>query len=426
MEPTLPKNLIQTREQLNNPEVPFTIKDIKKVLIVLSPPRGGSSLFFKLLRQNNMTYSLQGESGYLFKPRIKHLSLQKDDSLSYEQFKDQYDCKAWEKDFCQDLSYTDEFQVNDSQYQKRVFYRLLTQWPEVPLEESIFNDCWEKAKDSLNEEQLYLKLILELRKSYNEISPWYYDINPDLILKSFPDLKKSNIPPSQNYIIEEPPFVLQKPASSPTQEQLKNGWLVLKSSINNYRGKFWKNLFSHAQIKFIHLTRNPLASTNGLMDGWLHPGFYSYNVKEDFNFPLSIKGYHNTSWWNFDLPPNFKDLKQESLEEVCLEQWLYANKHILEFLSSSNEEFIRIPSENILAQGNTQKVLENVASFLGLTTAFQFNSSKLPLVQTTNIPKKQRWKERRDIILKAFQNSEEAMKMASTLGYNLDEMEDWP
>ncbi|MDP9071610.1 MAG: sulfotransferase [Actinomycetota bacterium] len=81
--------------------------------------------------------------------------------------------------------------------------------------------------------------------------------------------------------------------------------LVLSTPRNAFRLAFLRSLFPAARFRVVHLTRNPAASVNGLIDGWLHHGFFNMAVDE----PLAIAGYTDAfplwgdRWWCYDFPP---------------------------------------------------------------------------------------------------------------------------
>lgn len=83
---------------------------------------------------------------------------------------------------------------------------------------------------------------------------------------------------------------------------------MIKTPGNAYRLGFLRAAFPNARLRVLHLTRNPAASVNGLVDGWLHHGFHAYRLDE----PLRITGYADVRpadrhWWKFDLPPSWPE-----------------------------------------------------------------------------------------------------------------------
>lgn len=113
-----------------------------------------------------------------------------------------------------------------------------------------------------------------MRRVYSEVDPYYYDIPEDMVRAAFPGLARPSNPPNDVLMIEEPPFILLKPARKAADRGLASKTLVLKSTFNSYRMDFIRELFPDARISVIFLTRNPGASINGLYDGWLHRGFF--------------------------------------------------------------------------------------------------------------------------------------------------------
>ena len=69
--------------------------------------------------------------------------------------------------------------------------------------------------------------------------------------------------------VEDTPLITQKRRALPEAQDLRDGTVLLKTSSHAYRIPLLRTLFPFAKFRFIVLTRNPLASVNGLMDGWL-------------------------------------------------------------------------------------------------------------------------------------------------------------
>jgi len=180
----------------------------------------------------------------------------------------------------------------------------------------------------------------------------------------------------------------------------------------------FEELFPNANIKYLHMTRGFAQSVNGLMDGWLHnKGFFAKNVSIR-DYELNIKGYsdvkpYGKKWWKFDMPPNWKDTIDLSLEEVCLNQWASAHEYAL--TTSSNLNYMNMKFEDFLQ--NPQQIMNKVTDFIGISP---ISISNLPLVMITNKPKRYRWHKRKDII-RNLANRSRVNSLMSDLGYTMEE-----
>ncbi|MBW3644267.1 MAG: sulfotransferase, partial [Actinobacteria bacterium] len=103
---------------------------------------------------------------------------------------------------------------------------------------------------------------------------------------AFPDVPPAEGPPGEA-LVEMPPFVLVSPWRRPSPAELATLPLVLATPRNSFRLDFLRSLFPAARLRVVHLTRNPAASINGLVDGWHHRGFFNCRVGRR----LAIRGY---------------------------------------------------------------------------------------------------------------------------------------
>jgi hypothetical protein len=100
-------------------------------------------------------------------------------------------------------------------------------------------------------------------------------------------------------------------------------------------------LFPNAAITIIHVVRDPVSSITGLMSGWRHHGFFKHLMPPG---SLKIAGYSKPSlpwtgeWWKFDLPPGWRRYADGTLAEVCAQQWLSANDHVLRWIDENWSE----------------------------------------------------------------------------------------
>jgi hypothetical protein len=197
-----------------------------------------------------------------------------------------------------------------------------------------------------------------------------------------------------------------------------------------------ERLLPNADLRIIHLTRNPAATINGIYDGWHHRGFFSHNLEHCFEGGtldrLQIKGYSNIypfggTWWNFDLPEGWQNVADRELLEVCAFQWHSANTEILRYLTAHSHRSCVVHFEDIIRTvGSRMEEFERLLDFMGVATD-QLETLRLevlPVVQSTLPPQLYRWKRRQDMITKAL-DAPGIREMAEIFGYRTDTMDDW-
>ena len=217
--------------------------------------------------------------------------------------------------------------------------------------------------------------------------------------------------------IEEPPFVLPRAYRRQfVQSDCDDKVLLFKSPADAYRIGVYEQLFPNADIKYIHLSRGYAQSVNGLMDGWLSPvGFFSHDMARAGTV-LRIGGYSDSTafgmrWWKFDLPPGWRDLTAASLGEVCAHQWLAAHQAIFD----SARPTLRLSFEQFTAQ--PAAALAALTGYLGL--ADMAVPARLPVTMATEAPRTQRWRKRERQLL-ALGKQAPVGAMMERLGYAMD------
>jgi len=431
-----------------------TLKDVKKVVFINSAPRSGSSLLFLLLQRFPQIYSLSGESVPFFKLNniscMQHLT----DTISSAYVFPSEQIASFSRDILSDCHVSDSLCMLDNlrhdvvcSYIDELALRFSLQWPDVSFSYDLFKDVAFKVfYSSLKKNNkfclqcFYLDLIAGLRQAgYEKINPYYYDIPADIVQSYFPELDIPSAPPCKIMTIEEPPFILLPPRKRIEFKDLSEKILLLKAPVNCYRMGFWMDVFKNAEVKVIHLVRNPMASVNGLYDGWQYRGFFSHNLYNFFGSKdggmqsLAIDGYSDLYewgkwWWKYDLPPGWEKYVASRLEEVCLFQWMAANRVILQHKQESGVEYINVRYEDIVKDISTRtKELIKIAEFLGIDikdNIKQINTERLPLVQATKKPVPFRWRERGSILLRMLERKE-VQDLCYYLGYNLYRLDEW-
>jgi hypothetical protein len=217
--------------------------------------------------------------------------------------------------------------------------------------------------------------------------------------------------------IEEPPFVLPDLRRRRcTEADAADKVLLFKTPSDAYRPHLYRQLFPQAQVCHIHLTRGYAQSVNGLMDGWLSPaGFFSHDMARA-GAGLAIAGYSDVCdfgrrWWKFDLPPNWRAYAHSRLELVCLHQWLSCHGHILD----GGAALHRLAFEDFLADPAGQ--LARVCSWLDLPPLPSLR--ELPVTMATEAPAPGRWRKRR-AVLEPLARMPEVARTMRELGYRPD------
>lgn len=439
------------RERSNQIWLTSSLKDIKRVVLINSAPRSGSSLLFALLRKIPGIYSLSGESVPFYK---LHGLLS--DSFSSDRIPNECADRIssdiqFSRDFLSDLSFTNKQNriMHDKEslerYIEDLILRFSLQWPQISFSDKLFRKIalrafaiYSKNYQEFYPEAFYLELLENLRSEHPSINPYYYDLSQEAVREKFPDLGVPLGPPNDILTIEEPPFILLSPGRKVRGKDLSERALLLKSTGDCYRMNYIKKIFSSATIMVIHLIRNPAASINGLYDGWLHRGFFSHNLKDLFAADnkkfkgLAIPGYSDRFawgewWWNYDLPSGWQDYCRRKLEEVCAFQWYSAQKAIVEYKKRETIPFCQVQYENLVKNRDLRSIeIRKILDFIGLNTntAEVLGADPLPVVQATQPPQHYRWKQKRDKILPVLDNCH-MNDMCRELGYDQGNIEQW-
>lgn len=442
-------NVIQRREEIRKSAEkdhvwigydPDCIKSIKKVLFIASASRSGSSLMFELVKRYPDVISTNGETVPFYKLSEMASDENASDEISESEVTDEQTA-FFLNEISQDMHFYHQKAVLDECERKSYAYQLalrfVMQWPMIPFDCEELLDCIHRIIESdfaeemiFDKDVLILKIIEKLRGKYSEINPYYYDISPTKIETLYPEIEKPSGPPNSSLLIEEPPFLVIDPMIRMDPDQIRTSYLLMKEPVTSYRLELIKKIFSHAEFYWIHLTRNPAGCINGLMDGWLDRGFFSFNIKNYNNKRLNMRGYSgmdrwSENWWNFDRPPGWEDVVNQSLAEVCAFQWLGNNQAIMKGLKQEKNK-ITIKYEDILSLDKRKTAFKQIEDFIGanvpLSDIMDLNS--LPVIQGTKKPQKYRWKERETEILQVLDNAF-LLELAETLGYKKDCMVEW-
>lgn len=415
-------------------------RDIKNILVINAASRSGSSFLHSLLSRHPDIISLNGEEIVFHKLHGVGAINSADDSdflpPDFEAGKTVLESIA--ADILKDAGclYQGTGPFPKENYLADCVQRFILQWPQLEADPDLLYRC---AAGTLEREprfeagagpaRFWNSFLTRLAGAGVRVNPYYYDMLPELIRRKFPSAEPSAGPPFDAGCLEETPFIIPGPRTFPWPGELRAKTLLLKSSSNCYRSGFVKKLFPAARFRFILLARNPLASINGLMDGWLSRGFFSRNLGAIAG--LGIKGYcasaqpWTSAWWKFDLPPGWAPYARKTLEDVCAFQWLSANEHILKDSDlGAFEEKLGVKYENLPARPSLSRELKKILAFAGLRERELAGGPACARpVMAVTAPRSGKWLGRRQKLLPLC--SGKIRTTAARLGYDPEEAEKW-
>jgi hypothetical protein len=434
------------------PEFPAgtSLDCVRRIVIINSSSRSGSSLLYALLGRLPQVMALTGEASPFYKlnsaPDL--FEPHNSDRIPTELLDRAIDLEGLSADFLADI-YTAETaatggEIDADRYVDDLMLRFLLQWTDIEPDEDELRrligttlDRYCDQNGTFSTEEFYLELLEELNKRWPQVNPFYYDIGTDKVALRFPSLEIPSAPPVSSFTIEEPPFILLPPRKRVTPHDFENKTLLLKSTVDCYRMNLVERLFPKADIRIIHLVRNPAATINGIFDGWHHRGFFSHNLGNCFGShthvkALRIKGYSDvypfgTVWWNFDLPLGWEKFADRDLVEVCAFQWLSANSEILDHLASGRRRCCTVHFEDIIRSKESRTVeFARMLEFMNVSSesADILGLDRLPVVQSTLPPQLFRWKRREEMIARVLA-APRIREMAAIFGYQDDNREEW-
>lgn len=427
-----------------------SLADVRRVVIINSASRSGSSLLYALLGKLPQLISLTGEAAPFYKLNslIDGFNPHASDRIPAELLARVIDFHGLSLDFLADLFRAETENttalIDADRYIDDLLLRFSLQWTDLELDEKNLRSCIETAfmeyaatHPRFDTEEFHLCLLEHLCRLSPRINPFYYDIGTDKVALRFPFIDIPSGPPTESFTLEEPPFILLPPRRKPTAEDLGDKTILLKSTVDCYRMNLVERLFPGAEIRIIHLVRNPAATINGLYDGWHHRGFFSHNLAariggEAASVPLRIRGYSDRypfggNWWNFDLPPGWENFADRDLLDVCAYQWHSANAEILSNLADTRHKACTVHFEDIIRSADSRRAeFERMLSFMEVPSAeiSMLRLNAMPVVQSTLPPQLYRWKKRGELIFRVLAIPQ-IREMAAAFGYRDDNREGW-
>jgi hypothetical protein len=412
-------------------------EQVRDVVVIASSSRGGSTLVMELLRDSPDIRCLRGEINPFL--RLTHLDARGSgtgsDALNVSHCHGA-PARILERELAIEAgSPAMRFEPGHDDitlFAQDVCWRLMMQWPDTEIvpervhswiidtfAELQAEHGWQPGE--FRDEQLFHACFLRrVHSAIPHINPYYYDLDASLVRRMFPDANVPAGPPSDT-IIEEPPFILLRPWRRCSERDLATCPLVLKTPSNAYRLDFLRALFPTARFRILHLMRNPAASVNGLIDGWLHHGFHAHRMDE----PLAISGYcdvrpGDAHWWKFDLPPQWQEWRQRPLQEVCGFQWYVTHAFILEFVEREGVDYFPLRFEDIIGSLQLRlEVMRRLCRWLEIPMHDRFSqaiSQGTRPVMATRPPCNRRWVERSSKIEQVLKDAK-IQEMIKRLAY---------
>ena len=395
-------------------DVPLTELDsmVRRVVVILSGSRGGSSLFKEALALHPCIASLDGELDPLLALSGNGFN-QSSDSDCIDQVANVAELTS---SILDEISFASTQLLDAHLLLRKWKNRLALQFPSHFLDAAAYRRLEQSLESALSQfdrgdRRTEAELQAMILSAVFIDEPWrinYYDGN------AAPGVTHHFDEPLK---IEEPPFVVPTLRRRPFgAADARDSALLFKSPSDAYRIGMYERLFPNAEVTYIHLTRGFAQSVNGLMDGWLYPlGFFSHDLSK-IGCELDIQGYSDRvafgrKWWKFDLPCNWRRFTRARLEDVCLNQWYSIHEAILKHdvctLRVSFEDFVATPDA----------VLKRITDHLGMPAMTV--PGGLPVKMATEPPSSRRWHKRGPMLMDLGRRREVRAMMGS-LGYSMN------
>lgn len=397
---------------------------------VLSGPRCGTSAFKAALAKHPDCLALAGEHRMLFTLNELNHPHAEGDRESSSSVLDRESADEIKQMMLLLSSYGDALVKPNARevlrYAWEWAYRLPLQWTSTDFDPDLVVRTVQHATDIYIEgESLDLsvldRLVLDkLATVYPSIDSAYYDLPGQRAANDSQWLtfKRKNLGP----IIEISPYVIPRP------RVLKQGGigrkaLLLKASSDPFRINAMRGLFSEHEVKVLRLSRNPLSSINGLLDGWLHHCFWQHDLGHELGESHVLAG------WCFDLFEGWRHTAGSmSLAEVCSAQWLEPNRLIEQAAQTqaSNETWLDFRFEDFVrSESSRTEMLKRAADFLfGAADCFSDKQFEAPSVNVTEPHKPGRWRKRSEVLIPLLQSAP-ITDLARAQGYQVDNLNDW-
>jgi hypothetical protein len=407
--------------------------ELRRVAIVVGSPRGGTSVLHQVLRGAEDAVAPLGEHRSLFTLQgwnFPDASLEREcvESMpvpphTRQALIEQILHECWEEPNPEPTAEEREcFAWNWA-------LRFRLQWPELDIELEWLVGRVDDAAATLQRhagalrgEALTATVLRALLDAGVPLDPYLYALDGQLLRSWFADLPEGGGSPA-GVIVEIPPFVAFGPRKRP--RIAARGTLVIKASSDAYRLPTLRTVFEDWEVRWLHLTRNPLASVNGLLDGWAHRGFWQHD--------LGALGWQRIGTaraplreWCFDLFPGWLGYLDGPLVDACVEQWRYPHSRILLHLGAG-PNVTRAQFEEFLIDGGCREAfVGRLARALGLSPGprYMARARNPAIINATVAPAGGRWLRTRPELISLL-TDDRVYRMAVQLGYRPREAFAW-
>lgn len=317
--------------------------------------------------------------------------------------------------------------VDRGVFARHLAWRLTMQWPQEPIDPAVVATLVDAAQGfgAQSAADLFLDLLPALRRQYPSINPYRYDLPRTVVAARFADASPPVGPPAEP-VVEMAPFVVPRAWRVATPSEAAATTAVAATPRNAFRLPLLAQAFPNARVRVVHLTRNPAAAVNGLRDGWLHAGFFSCRSDQ----PLAIDGYTDrfptwgATWWNYDVPPGWREWTQRPLVDVCTFQWSAAQDATADGATAIGADRHRIAYEDVVGPPDRRaKALTALAAWLEVDPGPLLDAGDLPVVMPTAPPRPRRWQDNAEVLAPLL-NDRAIREQARALGYAADPA-DW-
>ncbi|MEF2074668.1 hypothetical protein [Consotaella aegiceratis] len=389
-------------------------QEARVVVIVAMSARSGSSWLVEQLKQSEDFVHFRGElTTFLRKHRLTPQSpipaseaLAATDAARADM--------AFRRDLSLEVGYPLDRIDDPDRFAQDILRRLPMQWPQLDFngaDELVGNaiDEANSATDAFDDVSFSRKLLGQLA-SIMPLDPLFHDFGQE------PD-QASDICYPFTYVLESPPFLNFAPWRRATIEEVGSKPLVIKSAGDVYRLDFYRALFPNANLRVLHLRRNPAASINGLMNAWLSRKYQSFRVGG-----LSIKGYSDLAtwreqWWKLDLAPGWENYRDASLPELCEWQWRSAQEAVLNWCETNDEDPFVARYEDMMAAPEKRAAM--IADLCDWLSVPRFVPAQTRLMNASTPPRKGAWRGRSEQIVPLIE-SQMCRTVSIQLGYGTD------
>ncbi|HEU5034617.1 MAG TPA: hypothetical protein VFT62_07670 [Mycobacteriales bacterium] len=344
------------------------------VVLVVGSSRGGTSLLTELLRAHPDLLSLPGEMN----PAVVIAQLAGGDA------------GVFRAELMRQVGHParpDE--VDRDQLVADVQWRLTAQWPRLKFDDDLPADWVDAAlrTGGADPATFGAGLLERVAAAEPAVSLAAYDGSAGSM--------SDPAPPPAAPVVEMTPYIGFRPWRPATGSELRHQPVVIAAPRNSYRLDWLVGQLAPARVRVVHLTRNPAASVNGLIDGWHHPAFFSTPVPQR----LDIAGYTELgawgrSWWKFDVPPRWRELTTAPLAAVAAEQWRSTHAAALDFAARGDAPVLRVRYEDLVGPAAAREaVVLQLAEFIGADPAPLRDRvvAGIDPVMATAPPRQRRW-----------------------------------